>query len=369
MSISDTLDVGIGLILIYLLLSLVCSAAREMAEAFFKTRAMNLELGIRQLLTDPTEAKHSWLPFTTQTFSWFWAYWWPKLSRVSPCDPNTTDWVAELYKHPLISGLYDGKYEEKNLPAYIPARTFALALMDLVLPPTAQGKSGAAGATAALEFPPAAAPLQPLREKVILLPDGQLKNALLPLIDSAGNNVIQARENIENWFNGSMDRVSGWYKRHTQWILFWLGLGVTIAMNVNTLTLADFLLNNPDVRKALVARAEEVAKKQEVPTTAPAEGPDFKAARAHFDDAVNDVKSLHLPIGWSSTKMTWFETNFCCLKEGKAPTREFWWWLLHSLGGWLVTAMAISLGAPFWFDTLNRIMIVRSTVKPSEKKP
>jgi hypothetical protein len=37
------------------------------------------------------------------------------------------------------------------------------------------------------------------------------------------------------------------------------------------------------------------------------------------------------------------------------------------LAGWLLTALAVSLGAPFWFDTLNKIMVVRSTVKPSEK--
>jgi hypothetical protein len=35
--------------------------------------------------------------------------------------------------------------------------------------------------------------------------------------------------------------------------------------------------------------------------------------------------------------------------------------------GWLLTALAVSLGAPFWFDMLNKIIVVRSTVKPHEK--
>ena len=35
--------------------------------------------------------------------------------------------------------------------------------------------------------------------------------------------------------------------------------------------------------------------------------------------------------------------------------------------GWLVTAFAVMLGAPFWFDVLNKFMIIRSTVKPHEK--
>jgi hypothetical protein len=37
--------------------------------------------------------------------------------------------------------------------------------------------------------------------------------------------------------------------------------------------------------------------------------------------------------------------------------------------GWLVTALAIMLGAPFWFDVLNKFVVVRSTVKPHEKSP
>ena len=37
--------------------------------------------------------------------------------------------------------------------------------------------------------------------------------------------------------------------------------------------------------------------------------------------------------------------------------------------GWLITGFAISFGAPFWFDLLNRMMVVRSTVKPDEKSP
>jgi hypothetical protein len=40
---------------------------------------------------------------------------------------------------------------------------------------------------------------------------------------------------------------------------------------------------------------------------------------------------------------------------------------LPLLLGWAITAFAISLGAPFWFDLLNKFMVIRSTVKPFEK--
>jgi hypothetical protein len=32
-----------------------------------------------------------------------------------------------------------------------------------------------------------------------------------------------------------------------------------------------------------------------------------------------------------------------------------------------MTGLAVSLGAPFWFDLLNKFIVVRSTVKPTEK--
>jgi len=35
--------------------------------------------------------------------------------------------------------------------------------------------------------------------------------------------------------------------------------------------------------------------------------------------------------------------------------------------GIVFTALAVSQGAPFWFDVLNKFMVVRSTIKPREK--
>jgi hypothetical protein len=37
--------------------------------------------------------------------------------------------------------------------------------------------------------------------------------------------------------------------------------------------------------------------------------------------------------------------------------------------GVFLTALAVSQGAPFWFDLLNKIIVIRSTIKPHEKSP
>src|SRR5258708_1273562 len=93
---STILDAAIGLVFIYLLASLVISAANEIIAGIFKSRAKNLWKGIQQLLQDRSE----------------------------------DGLVAKLNQHPLIEGLS----KTKSKPSYIPSRTFALGLLDLVAP-------------------------------------------------------------------------------------------------------------------------------------------------------------------------------------------------------------------------------------------
>ena len=60
----------------------------------------------------------------------------------------------------------------------------------------------------------------------------------------------------------------------------------------------------------------------------------------------NDINSVHhsLGLGWETYDSSSFRSIF------------------YSLIGWLVTALALSLGAPFWFDLLNRLMKLRGSV-------
>ena len=83
-----------------------------------------------------------------------------------------------------------------------------------------------------------------------------------------------------------------------------------------------------------------------------------------FENATN---SALLPMGWNSSARQYVAGFF------KTPGRFEWstnWFLgllydlwaltfssVGSLAGWLLTGMAISLGAPFWFDTLNKFMV------------
>lgn len=396
---SEILDVAIGMILVYLLLSLICSAVNEIIEAWLKKRATDLERGIRELLRD----------------------W------------EGEGVVKDLYQHPLISGLFRGEYKptdlshksglgnwlrEKvsaarldarksgyrlrglllnrggtDLPSYIPTRNFALAMIDLVL----QNASSTAALRPAsppanlLSSPPASPPrgtypggysIEDLRVALDAFPYAGVRKALTALVDAAGNDVNQARANIEKWFDSSMDRVSGWYKRRTQVIVLLLGLGTAVVVNADTIAIFKSLANDPALRKSLVAAAPEYAKSAPAPAASPAPAPapdpesdveacrkDANSPRCRVDANLQELEKFGLPIGWDCGDER-------AVPECLALSSNSSLWVLPSLRawapkvvGWILTAIALSLGAPFWFDLLNKFMIVRSTVKPHEKSP
>ena len=290
---SNIIDVAIGLVFIFLLLSLICSAAHEIIEAFMKARAANLERGIQEL-----------------------------------AGSNSQEFVTSLYDHGLINSLYKGRYAPvakgffrrlfqryvhgPDLPSYIPSKNFALALIDLK--------------NTGQELP------------------RNIKDALQAFERVAGQNVAQLQLHIEEWYNTSMDRVSGWYKRRSQWIILVLGLAAAIAVNADCIAIAKRLSTDSNLRQSVEHMAEGAAK------TNPAN--DTRTPIARIKDDLASLDGIGLPLSREYS-----------LKDPRAlwtAARMHW-------AGWLITALAVSLGAPFWFDMLNKIMVVRSTVKPSEK--
>ncbi|MFO1430248.1 MAG: hypothetical protein U1F76_08930 [Candidatus Competibacteraceae bacterium] len=317
---SEMLDIIISLIFVYLLLSLICSALREGIETWLKQRAVYLERGIRELLRDPITKK---------------------------------DWTEALYNHPLIFSLFRGDYKTESmrekkflpvsskLPTYIPSKNFTMALLDIV----AHGPIPADSTTQ--QTPVQQSTLAGLRDNVAKIDNPYVKRALLSAVNSAQGSFDQALANIESWYDSTMERVSGRYKRHTQVILFVVGLILTILLNVNTITIAQALARDDTLRQMVVAQAQALAHES-----------DPNSQNADFKQAYEQLNQLSLPIGWSN--------GWPGVRPG-TPVAGVWDYVLVPLLGWLMTAFAISFGAPFWFDLLNKFMVIRSTVKPEEK--
>ena len=320
------LDVVIGVIFVFLLISIICSTIREGIEGWLKTRASHLEHGIRELLHD-NDAKG--------------------LAR-------------HVFEHPLIFGLYSGGYQPPadgtlgalkrghNLPSYIPSRNFALALMDIAArgPATDDTSSDPASGTLSLEE---------VRANIRHVGNPAVQRALLTAIDTAQGDLQKAVANVEAWYDSGMDRVSGWYKRSTQKILFCVGAVVAVTFNVNVIAVGQYLYTHEAERAALVAQAQSAAQ-----------NPAF--TQSTYDEIRGKLAATELPIGW---EQGWPHPTD---KDGNPrpltlTAFDLWNYVAIPILGWFITALAATFGAPFWFDLLNKVMVIRSTVKPHEKSP
>jgi hypothetical protein len=305
---SQILDVVIGIVFIYLLLSLICSALNELVSGIFSMRAKNLEQGIRNLLND--------LEFT--------------------------GYAKDFYNHPLIKSL-----ERKGKqPSYVPSRTFALVLMDVV---------GSA------ELGSGSERFKSFRSTVAKITNNNLKRTLLVFIDEAENNLNKLVDNIGEWFDNAMQRVSGWYKRKAQLIILFLALALCVLFNADTLIIANSLSHDAAMRNAVVLVAEEYARQPL--STKPDEKPGKESLAAEekilltrINQVREQIQKLQLPIGWA--KMS---------DDPRAVPASLPSWLAKILGI-LFTTIAVSLGAPFWFDVLNKFVNLRSAGDRPDKE-
>ncbi len=219
----------------------------------------------------------------------------------------------------------------------------------------------AAGRTIAAKYPD---PLGAFQEAISRLPDGHTKESLFVLLDKTRREVSNAehqvetfRKNLENWFNDAMDRVSGWYKRWTQQIVLCIAFLIICFTNADTLMLVQRLTQDTALRASLVAAAQDAAKLPAPPAGAP-DGDDPRIKLV-----LEKAESLKFPLGWSSQpndpwRVPPFEWNWAF----------FSWWLLKLLGI-AISTFAVSLGAPFWFDTLSKFVNLRGAgVPPNESR-
>lgn len=318
---SAILDVAIGVAFVYLFFSMICSVVNEGIAALLASRAKNLVAGISSLFSE---------------------------SEVSA----GKQFVQEIYQHGLVRGLYKDppgnklpdvlelvkKTTNVNLPAYIPSRTFSIALLDILDP--SDGK--------------AVHVLQNIRDNISKLPESAAKDALVSLAANTGIELSDFQNKLEDWYNDSMERAASWYKRKTQIVLLALGLVVAVGMNVDSIRIALTLWNNPIARQAAVDVAQKYIEKNPVQTSG--KGDDFQKIKDEANTLTSVSQTLPVPFGWQSE----IETN-----SNSFGNIGFW---SKKAIGWFVTALALSLGAPFWFDMLNKFMMVRSSVKPKGEK-
>jgi hypothetical protein len=169
-----------------------------------------------------------------------------------------------------------------------------------------------------------------LRENIGRVADPQLRGLLEGIFATTQGDVVKVRAELAAWFDGAMDRLSGAYKRRTQLACFCIGLVIAIVFNMDSVHVFKVLWTRPVLMTELAGGAASV-------TTA---------------DAVAALQKL--PIGWSTVpSFEWSAAG--ALSAGKMAL------------GWILTALSVLFGAPFWFDLLTKIAQLRGTgPKPKE---
>jgi len=295
------LDVLVGLFFLYFLLSIVCSSVQEFIAQVLNLRAKTLEDGVRNLTGDDA--------LTDRFFRH------PRLKSLS----KPRGWIRRAGRG----------------PSYIPSRVFAVTLMDTLFPEE-HGRDVIAHARQAIDD-----------ENV----PARVRTLLRDALDHAGDRRDRFTAALERSFDEGMDRVSGWYKRRTQITLIVIAVIVTLLANADALQVGRALWNDDAVRASVVAQAQQAVNKGQA---TPDVGRGASDTAETLSEQVSDVKSLGLPLGWStdSKDPRWFDSG---------------WGAAGKVLGLIATTLALTLGAPFWFDLLGRVSRLRTTGKPERE--
>jgi hypothetical protein len=191
-----------------------------------------------------------------------------------------------------------------------------------------------------------------------------------------GEATIKAfRDSVATWFDNTMDRASGWYKRKAQLFSFLCGIAVAVILNVDSLTVISTLYREPTLRAAVVAEAGTVVQ-GETPGTS-----------MQPSDVGAKLESLGLPVGWhfadreqcaaiAAQGNSALPIGTRCIVPGDTPEgveidgigQGILFWVLK-LFGWGLSGGMAAQGAPFWFDILKKLVNVRSSgTNPTEEK-
>ena len=300
---APVLELAIGLIFIYLTLSLIVSAIQEGIAGLFGWRSTYLERGIKSLLGATLTGK--------------------------------------FFDHGLIRSLRNetAKMPFNRKPSYVSASTFTETILDLVrrAQPSADADRSS-GRSDTSEFT-----LRDLRERIEALraygEDVTVLRESLRVLTEAARDLEDLKRRIDAWFEEAMNRVSGWYKRFSRLIAFVIGVILVALLNADSVNIASFLWRSPPIRAAVVEQASRVAEEGQ---------PDAEEAQAQLEQ----LEELQLPLGWVIGPDREDDPRRWPVRPIEYPGKIL---------GLLLTAVALTFGAPFWFDLLKRFVGVRSS--------
>ena len=426
------LGVVTGLATVYLVLALSITAINEAIAAYFSSRGDWLRKGVHSLLAPPEHAPAElplyelvWRKLTRQQ-SEFEKGPHAKLVKLAYDSP----FISHLGHGPSGHGFLPSYIPAWTLLQglmHAPSKAAALAAgasADHAAQAAAANSGDAAltgAATQAAAVAKAAADsvqtvfttLAQIKAAAEQLPAGSpLRVGVLNLIDGCNGSVEMFQQRFEAWFATFENQVIAWYKQKTHAVVIGLSLCLAVAVNVDTFALAKQLSQDKNAREAagklateivqaksiteLRAKAQDEIKDKEKhakaaqlaasaasaaakaasvanASSAPAAAVTAAKADSSASSAVAEfkstakvlqdtVKEAHTSLADTGLKLGWSAEDRDLLDLSNFGA------LLFKFFGLLVSAMAISLGAPFWFEVLKSLAAIRSVGQnPTEK--
>jgi hypothetical protein len=331
MNIPTYLDLFAALTFIFLLLSVIVSGINEVIVHLLHARGYFLKNALHEILNDS------------------------KLNK---------NYTEILFDHPLIDRL---KKTQNSLPAYISSESFATALIDMI------GKEYERHNILFRQDPETLlievddSP----KEKNLLIRFAkgveQMKHSDLKIIlrsfHERSKDYEDLKSNIQKWYNDYMDRVSGWYKNRMQMKLFIIGMIISVSLNIDAIKMTKKLYHNQALRTQVAAAADAYIEENKDSLHKPE---NLKQIVGNIDSTYNQLRLYDLPIGWEKLNSYTGSIREKYTHPGKINyTGILLLTILMKIIGWIMTAVAVSFGAPFWFDLLNKLVDLRK----SGKKP
>ncbi len=442
---SPILDTAIGLVFVFLLYSLLATSIQEALATLFSFRARMLKKGIVDGMLSNTKVENLWIGSFKTVGNTFMAV----LRLIFGYHPKDENKIGhQFYNHPIIKNY--GSRNRFALPSYIPTGNFSTVLIDVLkdyytqhekkiatyvqqLYPTKNiDLKNAATVTKFYYLVDYLLSINPTELAEFKIDKDTLKILKLHL-DQSYQNLEEFSKKIENWFDDSMNRVAGWYKRQTQFLLFAIGLVIAVMFNVDVLEIANKLSTDKDARDKLVQMAIKATEQYKddprvkllaVKIDASKDTNQIKALdtsyesmRSKFETQQTEIKNMLnkeveeannlLAIGWKDYGLKADSANnvtefICEINKIKADlhkdtlikpmgdTSAFYTqkaleylyndhWVRFKVSyvlcnaikgrkklGFLVLAFAVCVGAPFWFDMLNKLIKLRSAGKKED---
>lgn len=372
MNLPVIVDVGIGLVIIYISGALMVSGIQELIATILQWRSQHLKESILQIMLGQNVSNEDIQKAIIMREKIY------ENPIIQSMNHTSVSWISKLWN---AGESYKTLYA-KSLPSYIENENFATALIDELskLKSTENQDDNNPDYLELKERENII--IQRIKEKtpnavshdvitlVNLINKKEIPNSLSDILISLasraaikvkeGENLILCfQKEIENWFNASMDRASGVYKRNTHLVSWILASIIVIFFNLDSVNIAQKLFDDSTLRNLLVENATTLVDSYK---SEPSD-PNSQLNTQRLEASINDLFDNNLPIvplyENAANLMNCPDQDNCKLLPSMQlfSGKKF----VLAVVGWMMTTLAIHMGAPFWFQLLNKFVNVRAT--------